>query len=261
MQEIVAEQLARGDIDAGENRRIDVERVLPGGKFARGAFQRENAEIDNRAGLLGGRNEVGGAEPPETRMIPSKQRFEARNRAVLEPDDRLEKNFDFAAVKRVPQVRYKTETIRAQCAHRGPEYLDAIAAHTLAMPHCDFGIRQHVFARPVQLRIVEREADRGGERNFLVADGHRSRDAAANQIGETAVLSGLKLRNDQDDELVARKPGQRVPWFQDAGQPPREGEQNGIGGGKPGSLVDLLEPVDVEADDGGADAIVGLRER
>src|SRR6202011_5020968 len=119
MQEIVAEQLPRGDIDAGENRRIDIERVLPGGKFARGAFQHENAEIDNRTGLLSERNEVGGAEPPETRMIPSKQRFEARDRAVLEPDDWLEKNFDFAAVERMPQVRFKTETIRAQRAHRG----------------------------------------------------------------------------------------------------------------------------------------------
>src|SRR6202011_5114897 len=35
-------------------------------------------------------------------------------------------------------------------------------------------------------------------------------------------------------------------------------EQNGVGGGKTGGLVDLLEPVDVDVDDGGADAIVGL---
>src|SRR5580704_2231864 len=111
MQEIVAEQLARGDIDAGENRRIDVERVLPGGKFVRGALQRENPEIDNRAGLLGERNEFGGAEPSQTRMLPSEQRFEARDRAVLEPDDRLEQNLDFAAVERAAQVGVESETI------------------------------------------------------------------------------------------------------------------------------------------------------
>ena len=95
----------------------------------------------------------------------------------------------------------------------------------------------------------------------LSLNGHRSRHDAANQIGESADLSGLEFRNDQDGELVAGEPGQRIPRFQDAGQPPREGEQNGIGGGKPDGLVDLLEPVDVDADDGGADAIVGLRER
>ena len=104
MQEIVAEQLAGRDIDAGENRRIDVERALPGGKLGCGALQRENAKIDNCSGLLGEGNEFGGAEAPKARMIPSKQRFEAGNRAVLEPDDRLEKDLDFAAAERAAQV-------------------------------------------------------------------------------------------------------------------------------------------------------------
>ena len=61
--------------------------------------------------------------------------------------------------------------------------------------------------------------------------------------------------------MVAGEPGERIQRFQDAGQPPRESEQNGIGGGRAGGLVDLLEPIDVDADDGGADAIVSLRER
>ncbi len=117
MQEIVAEQLARRDIDAGENRRIDIERALPGGKFARGALQRENPEIDDGAGLLGERNEFGRAEPPKARMIPAQQCLEARDGAVLEPDDRLEIDLDFTAVERAAQVRGEAEAVRAQaCA-------------------------------------------------------------------------------------------------------------------------------------------------
>src|ERR1700738_525490 len=105
-------------------------------------------------------------------MIPSEQRFEAGDRAVPEPDDWLEQNLDFAAVERAAQVGLESETIRAQGAHRGPEHFDAIAAHPLAMPHRDFGILEHVFARRMQLWIIERETDRGGERNFVVANGH-----------------------------------------------------------------------------------------
>ena len=140
MQEIVAEQLARRDIDAGENRRIDVERALPGGKLGRGALQRENPKLDYGPGRLGERNEFGGAKPPKARMIPAQQRFEASNRAVIEPDDGLEKDLDFAASERAAQVGVESETIRAQRAHRWPEHFDAIAAHPLAVPHRNFGI-------------------------------------------------------------------------------------------------------------------------
>ncbi len=86
---------------------------MPGGKLGRGALQRENAEIDNCPGLLGEGNEFGGAEPPKPRMIPPEQRFEAGNRAVLEPDDRLEKDLDFAAAEGAAQVGVEPETIRA----------------------------------------------------------------------------------------------------------------------------------------------------
>ena len=170
MQEIVAEQLARGDIDACENRRFDVERALPGGELVRRALQREKAEIDDYSGFFGKRNEFAGAEPPMPRMIPSEQGLEARDRAVLEPDDRLKKDLDFAAVERPAQIGLETEAVRATDAHRRPEHFDPVAAHALAMPHRDFGVFQHVLARRVQLRVVERKADRGGERDFLVAE-------------------------------------------------------------------------------------------
>ena len=85
------------------------------------------------------------------------------------------------------------------------------------MPHGDFGVLQHVLALRVQLRVVKRKADRGGERDFLVAEGHRRRDDAPHHIGEGADLTGFEFRNDQDRELIAGKPRQRVLRLQNAG--------------------------------------------
>ena len=85
------------------------------------------------------------------------------------------------------------------------------------MPHGDFGVLHHVLARRVQLRIVERKADRGRERDFLVAEHHRRGDDAADEIGDRADLTGLEFRHDQDGELIAGKPCQRILRFQNAG--------------------------------------------
>ena len=48
--------------------------------------------------------EIGGPEQAETRMAPARQRLEAGDGAVLEPDDRLEHHADLAAFERVAQV-------------------------------------------------------------------------------------------------------------------------------------------------------------
>ena len=49
LQEVVAEQLAARHVDAGENRRIDLERVLPGGELARRPLQQRRRR-DRRSG-------------------------------------------------------------------------------------------------------------------------------------------------------------------------------------------------------------------
>ena len=142
----MTQQLPRRDVDAGEDRRIDVERPLPGREFARGALHREDAEIDDDAGFFGDRDEFAGLEAPEARMIPAQQRFEARDGAVLQPHDRLEEDFHLVAVERAAQIGFERQTVGAQRAHRRPEHFDAVAAEALAMAHGDFGILQHVLA-------------------------------------------------------------------------------------------------------------------
>src|SRR5579875_1971057 len=173
VQEIMPEQLARGNIDARKEWRFDIERALPGGEFARRALKRENAKIDNRAGFFGKRDEFGGAKPPVAGMIPAQECLETRNCAILKANDWLKENLDFAAIKRPAQISVKAKPGGPIGAHRWPENFNPVAAHAFAIPHGDFGIFQHVLARRMQLWIVERKADRGREGNFPVAEHHR----------------------------------------------------------------------------------------
>ena len=53
LDQIVAQQLPRRDVDAGEDRIALAQRALPGAELARRALEHEQAEIDDQSGLLG----------------------------------------------------------------------------------------------------------------------------------------------------------------------------------------------------------------
>ena len=89
LDQVVAQQLARGDVDAGEQRIALAQRALPGAELPRGAFEHEQAELDDQPGLLGDGDELGRRHPPQLRMIPARQRLEAGDGAIVEPHDRL----------------------------------------------------------------------------------------------------------------------------------------------------------------------------
>ena len=69
-QEIVAQELSRRDVHAGEDRRLDVERLLPGREFPGRAVEGEEPEVDDEPGLLGDRDEVRRRHGAEPRMAP-----------------------------------------------------------------------------------------------------------------------------------------------------------------------------------------------
>jgi hypothetical protein len=77
MQQVVAQQLPAGDVDAGEDRRVDLERRLPGLQLARRLVHDIDAEIDDQPGLLGDGEEILRHQPAFARMVPAHQRLEA----------------------------------------------------------------------------------------------------------------------------------------------------------------------------------------
>ena len=123
------------------------QRTLPGAELARGALENEQAEFDNQSGLLGDIDEFVRRHPAQLRMVPARQRLEAGDRAILEPDDRLIENRDFLALERPPQIGLDRQPVGLARPHRGLEHLDTIAAVALGVIHREFGVLEPSSAR------------------------------------------------------------------------------------------------------------------
>ena len=119
LDQVVAQQLARRDVDAGEQRLARPQRALPGAELARGALEHEQAELDDQAGFLGERDELVRRHAAQLRMIPAHQRLEAGDRAVLEPHDRLVEDRDLLALERAAQIGSRASGGRS-CARASP---------------------------------------------------------------------------------------------------------------------------------------------
>ena len=141
-------------------------------ELARGALQHEQTEIDDQTDLLGDVDEFRRRHPAHLRMVPARQRLEARDRAILQPHDRLVEDGDLLALQRPAQLRFERQPIGLARAHRRLEQLDAVAADALGVIHRKLGILEHLFGA-VRLAVAERKPDRGGQENLAVVERDR----------------------------------------------------------------------------------------
>src|SRR6185437_5806621 len=124
-------ELAARDVDAGEQRRFERKETLPACQIARGAFQRETAEIDDQPARFGMRNEIGRRDQSFYRMMPAQQRFEPGERAVFQTDDRLIEHVELVLFERLPEFGFETHAVaRCECG----EIADIDARATAALP-------------------------------------------------------------------------------------------------------------------------------
>ncbi len=77
LDQVVAQQLPRRHVDAGEDRLAPARLGLPGRELTRGALEHEQAEIDDQPDLLGDGDEFGRRQAAELGMVPARQRLEA----------------------------------------------------------------------------------------------------------------------------------------------------------------------------------------
>ena len=106
----------------------------------------------------------------------------------------------------------------------------------------------------------KREANRGGEEDLAVVEGDRRADGLADGLGEIGDARGILLREQDQAELVAGEPRQRVLRLEDAGQPPRQGQQDRIADRDADGIVDLLEAVEIDHHQGRPQGRHGLGE-
>ena len=210
VDQVVAQQLPRRHVDAGEHRLAQPHAALPGAELARGALQHEQAEIDDQADLLGDADELRRRHPAHLRMVPARQRLEARDRAVLQPHDRLVEDGDLLALQRAAQLGFQRQAVGLARAHRRLEHLDAVAADALGVIHRELGVLEHLLGA-VRLAVAERKPDRGGEEDLAVVEGDRRAQRAADGLGEGDQPGRVALRQHDHGELVAGRAAPACP--------------------------------------------------
>src|SRR6185503_2728251 len=123
----VAQELTRRYVDAAEQWLPHPHAALPGAELARGAFEHEQAKIDDEADFLGDGNEFRRRHAAELGMIPPRERLEAGHRAIFEAYDRLIVDADLLALQRPPQFGFERQPVGLARTHRGLEQFDAVA--------------------------------------------------------------------------------------------------------------------------------------
>ena len=122
-------------------------------------------------------------------------------------------------------TRRVCEPVGLARAHRRLEHLHAVAADALGVIHRQFGVLEHFFGA-VLLAIREREADRGGEKDFAVVEGDRRTQRLAERLGEGEDLVGLPLGQDDAGELITGEASERVLRLEQAPEPAGERQQD-----------------------------------
>ena len=247
-QKVVAQQLARGRGDGGENRRVDLERLLPGGELARRRVENICADVDHHPGRLRNRGELVLVENAEPRMAPAGQRLKPGDGPILQPDDRPEQHHDLAPLDRMAQVVFERPSVGGVGAHRRDEQNGPVAARLLRIGEGELRVGEQFPALDVLLRIVERGPDRHRQRNLPFAEAERRGERGAQALERSGKVARRRLGQNDRAELVPGEPRQRVARLQVARQAARDGEQRGVAHRQAEGIVDPLEAVDVDGE-------------
>ena len=173
-------------------------------------------------------------------MIPARQRLEAGDRAIFEPDDRLVKDGDFLALDGAAQIGFDRQPVGFARAHRGLEHVDAVAAEPLGVIHRKFRVLEPLFAA-LHLRIAERKPDRAGEKNLAVVERDRRAQRPAQRFGERDYPGGVPFRQQDQAELIAGKTRQRVLRPDQPSEPPRQRQQDRVASAMPTESLTCLK--------------------
>ena len=136
----------------------------------------------------------------------------------------------------------------ARCARGLVEQLVARAAQLLGAVHRRVGFPDHRL-RGHRRVGDDRDADADRHRGVGLLEVDRQSHRPADPLGDQDHLSLARQLFEQERELVATEPGDRVHRAQHRLQPVRQPRQQAVAGGVPERVVDLLEVVDVEEQD------------
>ncbi len=208
--------------------------------------------------LLGEGDEIARRHHRAVRLHPADQRFDAVHASGRELEDRLVVQRPALALHRLPQPGHETELRRG--VQRATVGDHVRVAALLRLEHRRFRVAQQI-SRVVA--VLREQADPDGCRDVELRptrpERHREgiQDALRGRLGSShrclhVLTIALEIR-EQQQERVARAPGDQVRLSRRLAEPTRHHVQDLVSGEAPERVVHQPEVIDVDADhrDGG----------
>ena len=207
-------------------------------------------DVADQSGLLGEGEELLGPEQPTLGVQPAGQRFEADDVAGRQLDDRLVVRNKLAAVDSSPQLGRRAQGERCRLLQTFGIRLDTVTAPELGPVHRPVGVTQQVGGSSA-IGGVDRKADAGGDEELDALDVDRFANRHPQPLGNVPRIEraiGPSLQN--DDELVASEASQQRSVADGAADPLGQHRQQTIADAVPKAVVDRLEVVEVDEQQG-----------
>ena len=222
----------------------------PSGGLPAGVGEDGAAERDDEPGVLGQRDELGGFEPFAGGQLPADQRFHPGGLLVLQPDQRLVLDDEFAVGQRVGHPRGQREPADVDVVAFGVEQGVPVTAVGLGPVHGGVGgLHQFGGAAGAVVGVLH-DADAGRDDDRVAADDDGAAHGVQRGLRDPLQVVDPGAVLDQDHELVAAHPCHQVTVAAEFGaQPLGDGPQQRVAGVMAQGVVDGLEVVEVQVAD------------
>ena len=246
VRQVGVQQAARGQVHRD---RDGVPGVQPAAQLRQGQAEDPFGQPQDDAGALGHRDELTGRDEPLGRVLPAQQRLDALDPLavqgvlglVVEEElvGALERPAEVAEHREPPGRRSRAGRARRRrrrpCA---PSPRTSRCRRSAAVPRCRCRATARARSRCWPRRRARHRRPRRG--------GAATRAAARRRPG----LADAVHRGEQDGELVAAEPGDGVPLPQHRPEPRADLAEQLVAVAVAQSVVDLLEPVQVDQEHG-----------
>jgi hypothetical protein len=174
--------------------------------------------------------------------MPAQQRLHADHLAVRETDLRLVVQAELVFGDRAPQLGFELLAALDLALHRLDEEAVGVAAVRLGAIERDVGVAQQL----VRIGVVvgkDRDADADAGVHLVAVAADRLEQAGDDALRHVARIDRPVEAGQDDRELVAADPRDRIGVVDDALQAARAGTQQGVAGRVAERVVDVLEVV------------------
>ncbi len=178
-------------------------------------------------------------------MAPPQQRFHGQDAFGCDLDDRLVGDLELAPLQRSPQLSFVLQPLQAALVTSRVEDGERIAAVGLGPVKRNVGGAQEIL-RGIRVRRRDRDADGALHDQVVPADREGTAQRVQQRLGDGLDIGEPGDLIEHGDKLIATEPGQRSVCSDVRGQPARDGDEEIVAGRVADTVVDDLEPVEIE---------------